>query len=396
VRNSVELAGRKGFRRDAVTWLVHGQLGLWGWFLFGFAPVVPLLREEFDVSRAVAGLHGSLAAAGSVLAGSTYPRLTARLGRGPTSWLGTAGLCVGVAVLGTGHHLPLTLLGALIAGAFGSLLVTGSSAILSDHHGPAGPAAITETNAVAAGTGLLAPAAVGGAVALGWGWRPAVLALLVPAAFLTLALRRTVVPDAPVVVSRDRDARLPRAYWIAWTVVVAIIGVEFSMTLWSSDMLRSRDGLADGAATASVSAVVGGMFLGRLLGTHLTARHHVDHLLLAALGLSAGGFALFWSSTAAMPAVAGLALTGTGMSLHYPLAVSRLIAASAGRPDRAVGRMSMGAGAAGMVAPVGLGALADAAGTHPAFLAVPVLIALAAWAVLSAPTAAPAQSYGQP
>jgi hypothetical protein len=58
--------------------------------------------------------------------------------------------------------------------------------------------------------------------------------------------------------------------------------------------------------------------------------------------------------------------------------------------------MSMGAGAAGMVAPVGLGALADAAGTHPAFLAVPVLIALAAWAVLSAPTAAPAQSYGQP
>jgi fucose permease len=375
-----------------VTWLVHGQLGLWGWFLFGFAPVVPLLREEFDVSRAVAGLHGSLAAAGSVIAGFAYPRLTARLGRGPTSWLGTAGLCVGVGVLGVGHHLPLTLLGALIAGAFGSLLVTGSSAILSDHHGPAGPVAITETNAVAAGTGLLGPAAVGGCVAAGVGWRPAMLVLLIPAALLALTLRHTVVPNAPVAVHHDRDARLPRAYWIAWAVVVAIIGVEFSMTLWSSDLLRSRAGLGDGAAAASVSAVVGGMFVGRLLGTGLTARHSPDHLLLSALGLTAGGFALFWTATAAVPAIAGLAVTGTGMSLHYPLAVARLITASDGRPDRAVGRMSMGAGISGIIAPVGLGGTADALGTHVAFLAVPALVALAALAVLSAPT----QSSGQP
>jgi predicted MFS family arabinose efflux permease len=388
--------GRSAFRRDAVTWLVHGQLAVWGWFLFGFAPVVPLLRDEFDVSRAVAGLHGSLAAAGSVCAGFAYPRLTARLGRGPTSWLGTAGLCVGVGVLGAGHRLPFTLLGALIAGTFGSLLVTGSSAILSDHHGVAGPAAITETNAVAAGTGLLGPAAVGGCVALGWGWRPAVVVLLIPAGILALALHRTAVPDTAPDVHHDRNDRLPRAYWIAWTVVVAIIGVEFSMTLWSSDLLRSRAGLADGAAAASVSAVVGGMFVGRLLGTGLTARHHPDRMLLAALGLSAIGFTLFWCSTAVAPAIAGLALTGTGMSLHYPLAVARLIAASEGRPDRAVGRMAMGAGIAGMVAPVGLGATADAIGTHRAFLGVPVLIGLAALAVLRAPTPVPAQSSGLP
>jgi len=128
------------------------------------------------------------------------------------------------------------------------------------------------------------------------------------------------------------------------------------------------------------------MFVGRLLGTRLTARHHPDRMLLAALGLSAAGFTLFWCATAAVPAIAGLALTGTGMSLHYPLAVARLIAASEGRPDRAVGRMAMGAGFAGMVAPVGLGAMADAVGTHRAFLGVPVLIVLAALAVLRAPT----------
>jgi MFS-type transporter involved in bile tolerance (Atg22 family) len=48
--------------------------------------------------------------------------------------------------------------------------------------------------------------------------------------------------------------------------------------------------------------------------------------------------------------------------------------------------MSMGAGLAGMVAPVGLGAMADAIGTHRAFLGVPVLIGLAVLAVLRAPT----------
>ncbi len=87
---------------------------------------------------------------------------------------------------------------------------------------------------------------------------------------------------------------------------------------------------------------------------------------------------MFWVATAPVLAVAGLALTGCGMSLHYPLAVARAIAASGGRGDLAVSRIAIGAGAAAGSAPVVLGAIADRSGPHAAFVIVPVLLVAAA------------------
>lgn len=372
-----------GYRRDEVTWLVHVQLGVWGWFLFGFAPVVPLLRAEFDVSRPVAATHGSLIAAGAVIVGLLYPHLSDRFGRGAVSWAGTLGLCTGIVVLATGQHLAQTLLGAGLSGLFGSLLVVGSAPILGEHHGHAGPAAITETNAVAAGTGLLAPATVGVCVAAGWGWRIGLVLVVVPALLAAAALRHTrIARAAPARHSDQRAVTLSTSFWFAWAVLVAVIAVEFSMTLWSSDVLRDRVDLGDGAATASVSAVLGGMFVGRLAGTRLVVRHGTDPTLIAALSVTAAGFALFWLAEHPAPAVVGLAVTGLGMSLHYPLAVARAIRLVPGASDRAAGRLAVGAGSAGILAPVLLGAAADATTPHTAFLGVPVLVALAAFAVL--------------
>lgn len=386
---SARSPGRKvsgGLRRDGVTWLVYGQLGAWGYFLFGFGPVLPLLRDSLDVSRTVAALHGTMIAAGSLTAGLCYPRLTARFGRGPVSWAGLAGLCTGVLLLCAGHHLVWTLTGVLVAGVFGALVVTGSSAILADHHGPAGPAAITEGNAVAAGFGVAGPALVGAGVAVGIGWRPVLAALVLPAAVLAVLLGRVRVPNVPNVpagpLPHERSGRLPRAYWPAWGVVVAIIGVEFSMTLWSSDVLRVRDGMAPGPAAAGVTAVIAGMFAGRAAGGRLALRFAPDTLLLAALVLTAAGFAVFWIAGAPVPAIAGLAVTGCGMSLHYPLAVARALEAAAGRADVAVSRIAIGAGAAAGSAPVVLGALADRTGPHTAFLIVPLLVLVAAALVL--------------
>ncbi|MGQ0467464.1 MAG: MFS transporter [Sporichthyaceae bacterium] len=371
------------FRRDGVTWLVHAQLAVWGWFLFGFAPVVPLLREEFDVSRPVAGLHGSLIAAGAVAVGLTYARLSERLGRGRVAWIGLGGLCAGVLVLAAGQVLAVTLLGAAVAGVFGAMVVVGSAPILTEHHGPrTGPAAVTETNAVAAGAGLLAPAVIGGCVAAGWGWRVALALAVIPAAVAVATLRHARVGPAAPVASEQRRAPLPRRFWVAWCVLVSIVAIEFSMTLWSSDVLRERVGLDDGAATASVAAILGGMFVGRLAGGRLAERRGTDRTLLAALVLTAAGFALFWLSTHPALAVAGLAVTGLGMSVHYPLAITRALRSAPGDTDRAAGRLAVGAGSAGILAPVLLGAAADATGPHTAFLGVPALLAIAAFAVL--------------
>lgn len=358
-------------------------MGVWGYFLFGFGPVLPLLRDELEVSRTVAGLHGSLIAAGSVTAGLCYPALARRLGRGRTSWLGVTGLCAGVLLLCAGRVLPLTLAGVLLAGAFGCLVITGSGAILSDRHGPAGPAAITEANAVAAGAGVVGPALVGAAVVGGIGWRPVLALIVVPAVLLAVRLGRVRVPDSSAAAGPAPGGRLPARYWVAWLVIVAIVGIEFCMTLWSSDVLRVRAGMSPGPAAAGVTAVVAGMFAGRAAGGRLAQRYGPGPLLLAALALAGAGFALFWVSTAPAPAVAGLAVAGVGMSLHYPLAVARAIEAARGRSNLAASRISIGAGTAGGTAPVSLGALADAVGPHRAFLVVPVLIAVAATAAVA-------------
>lgn len=361
--------------RDRLTLLVYCQLGLWGYFLFGFGPVVPLLRDELGISNTVAGLHATMISAGSITASSLYPWLARGLGRGLVSRVAMAGLAAGVAILCSLDVLAVTLTGAFIAGGFGSLLVTGSAVILRERHEDAAPAAITEANAVAAAFGLVAPGLVGIAAALDLGWRPVMLSAVVLIVGVAFTLGRTAVPDG-VAATRGSKGKLPRKYWGAWLVVAMVIGVESSMTVWSSDLLRDGADVGEGGAAAGVSILLGGMLIGRLLGRRLT-EHTSQNALLGALALSAGGFVLFWSAYTPVQGLGGLALMGLGMSLHYPLAVTAAIEAGGGHPDLAAGRAALGVGVAAALSPLAMGALSDAAGVRAAFSLVPVLLAVA-------------------
>ncbi|MFZ5851390.1 MAG: MFS transporter, partial [Actinomycetota bacterium] len=99
---------------------------------------------------------------------------------------------------------------------------------------------------------------------------------------------------------------------------------------------------------------------------------------LGALALCGLGFAVFWTAPWAWLAFLGLAVTGLGISLHFPLGISLAIAAADGATDLATARASYAAGLAVGVAPLALGALADRVGVHLAFLLVPVLLVIAA------------------
>jgi fucose permease len=159
--------------------------------------------------------------------------------------------------------------------------------------------------------------------------------------------------------------------------------VEFCLTFWAAEGLREHTGAGPAAATAGVTAVVAGMFAGRLAGGRVALLIRPALLMLAAIGLALAGFGVFWLSTATVPALAGLAVAGAGVSLQYPVGAVRAVAASAGRPDRAAARVSLAAGLASGVAPFALGATADQVGTHTAFLLVPGLLLLAAAGVLA-------------
>ncbi|MDP9416454.1 MAG: MFS transporter, partial [Actinomycetota bacterium] len=361
--------------RDRLTWSVYALLAVYGYFLYGFGPSVDLLGAEQDVPRSVSALHSTALAVGAVVAGLAGARVTRQVGRKPVLLGGAVALCVAAALYCSTTLLPVTLFAALLAGTAGSAVVNAHSAVLAQHHGDAGPAAISEANALASASGLFGPLAVGTAVSIGLGWRAGILVTLLLAALALLLARPVAVPAAPTVAEGARLAGpLPAAYWAAWVVLVLSIAVEFCLAFWAAELLQSRAGVPAGRATAAVTALVLGMAVGRFLGGRLALTRPPDRLLLQAILLTGLGFAVFWLGSSPVVSIGGLFLSGTGMALHFPLGIARALAASDGRLDQAAARASLGAGLAIGVAPWALGAVADAVGPHLAFLLVPLFL----------------------
>ncbi len=366
--------------RTRLTWLVYVQLTLYAYFLYGFGPSVNLLRHDLGVSRALGGLHGTALAGGAVIAGLTGRWAVTRFGRGRVLWFGIGGLCVGIVGYCSATVLPLTLLGALVAGTCGSWVVNTANAALMEEHGPRGPGALAEGNALAALVGAVAPLVVGACVGIGVGWRAGVLVTLVLAVAAAFVFRGVQLPAPHPIDPADHPDgahSLPRAFWITWGVLVCTIGVEFCLSLWASDLLGSRDRLSPGVATAVWSGLLVGVAASRFVGGRLTAHLPVDTVLIGALVTLFVGFAIFWLTTVAWLAAVGLFIAGMGLGVQYPLTIGRAIAAAGGRSDLASARASLGAGLAVGLGPFLLGALADRYGSHTAFLMVPVLILLA-------------------
>ncbi|MEH0935243.1 MFS transporter [Micromonospora psammae] len=405
---------------DRITWLTYAQLGLWGFFLYGFGPVVPLLRDEQGTSAAVAGLHSTAIAVGAILGGALFAPLARLIGRGPAIWAGLAGVAAGVTAFGLLRPLPATLATVAVIATGGMMVISGVAVVLTARHGAAAPAALTEANAVGAGMGILAPLVIGASVDAGLGWRPVMAVEVGLIALVALAARvfRVRLPDAaapaagrigvPLAASAERGSvtgpavtpgrvgptpstsvqpggvggpaaagRLPRAYWIAWLLMAMTGSIEVCLSLWTADVLRSHAGMTAAAASAAVAAIVCGMFLGRLIGGRIALRWPPVPLLLGALALSLAGFSIFWLASVGWLAVTGLVVLGLGNALHYPLAISIALNVAGAAADKAAGWSSYSMGVGFGIAPVALGAVADGVGPHLAFLALPGFIAAA-------------------
>nr|BFE84077.1 hypothetical protein GCM10020093_066780 [Planobispora longispora] len=93
-----------------------------------------------------------------------------------------------------GEALPVTLLGYGVASGMGSMALYAGMAVLSDHHGPAGPSAISEANAVCVTVGIAVPFAVSFAAQSALGWRAALLLNPVATVLLALFMGRVWIP----------------------------------------------------------------------------------------------------------------------------------------------------------------------------------------------------------
>lgn len=375
--------------RDRWTWMTYLQLAVYGYFLYAFTPSVTLLRDDEHTSRAISGLHGTGLAVGAMLTAAVGPRLIARFGRARMMWASLGILSVGVLVFASCNVVVVTICGALIAGLGGTLVINIATTILTAHHaGAAGGAAVTQANGFSAGCGIVAPLLVGGAVSIGVGWRAGLVVTVVFAAVVVAVFARRVpadmVPAAAPVEVHPEGGRLSREYWRACFVIVMTNAIEFSMTIWCSDVLHHHDGLSKGTAATGVTAIVTGMTVGRLSSGRLTLRYTSGTLLLSVFGLTIIGFGVFWASANPVIAFVGLFVVGLGISLQYPLAITRAVGFSDGRPDLATAYAALGGGFAVGAAPFGLGALADHVGSHTAMTVVPVFVVLGAIGVATA------------
>ena len=159
-----------------------------------------------------------------------------------------------------------------------------------------------------------------------------VVLLLVGA--LVVALGRTRIP-APREVPQHHARVDPAAHALldrlgrAWRPASPC---EFCLTLWAADILRSRDGLGPGAASASLTGLVAGMFVGRLVGGRLALRFGVDRCSTRRWRWPRRASRCSGRRTWAPLAIAGLMICGLGVALHYPLGISRAIDAAEGGP----------------------------------------------------------------
>ncbi|WP_440107087.1 MFS transporter [Streptosporangium sp. H16] len=371
--------------RDRATWLIYLQLGVFATYLYGLSAALPLLRLDQGVSQAVAGLHGTAMAVGGIIVGLALPWLAGRIGRRAAVWTGMAGMSAGTLMVAAAPTvLPVTLLGYGVASGLASIVLYLGMAALDDRHGPAGPAAISEANAVCVIVGIGVPFVVSAAAQSAFGWRAALLVTPALAALLALTMGRVRIPE-PLEVSKgtgEGAARFGWRFYLAAAVLFCCVAMEFCFNLWAAKLFSDQTGLPAAVAATAVAAFTAGMAAGRLAGAWLALRVPPTALFLGALLVAAAGWAIFWLSTNPMFSYAGLAVSGLGVALHFPMALSRVLAASGGRRDRASAMASIFAGLAVGIGPFLLGALADGFGTQQAFLMVPALIGLAAGGLL--------------
>lgn len=219
-RASAGEPGTEAFVRDRTTILAYGALGVYAYYLYGLGPILAFLHDELGISHTLTTLHSSLWAAGTIVTGLLFDRISRRIGRHRTFWLSAAGTAGGALLFSVSHTVGLTLLSAALLGNLGTLLQTGTSVVLSDRHGKRRDRAFVEANIGASAAAVFAPVLFGFLHGTPVGWRTGFLLPVVALGALFLVFHRDTLPVHPPHSgdgsSGDRSARgrLPAAYWL--------------------------------------------------------------------------------------------------------------------------------------------------------------------------------------
>jgi fucose permease len=290
-----------------------------------------------------------------------------------------AAIGVGLAVMASGHHVAVTMAGAVIVGLGGAVMVLVSPQIISAHHGPESrAAAFTYINGLSQIGSIGAPLLLALTLHQSWGWRWPMAAIgLVGGAVVLAAAVRTDLPHhvegaaGPRTGALTHLRRLPAAR-LRWLVLTLGISVEFATLFWASASVQELAGASSSAGAVGVGLFAGGMVVGRMLGPRLVTRVADVTVLRASFTVAAVGAVFLRVGPGVVVRLAALAVAGLGLALVYPVAFSRLY--GVGVPEADVGAVgALASGTAVTFSPLALGALADASSLGWALLIVPAM-----------------------
>lgn len=363
--------------RDRRTWAAYLLLGLFAYLETSIGPVMPFLRAELGLNYATASLHFSAFAIGAIISGMFGERVVRRIGRSAALWGGVAGMCAGALLVAFSPVVAGTILGTFLMGLIGTISLMANQAVLADIHGAQRTIALAESNVSATTFAVLAPLIVGALAASGLGW-PLALVLTAPWALgLWLVFRRVSFPEIqPAKATGHGPTTLPKAFWVLAAVLFLVASVEWCMAYWGAEFLASVAGLEPALAASAMTLFFIAMAGGRLIGSRLAWRFASAHLLYAALVIALAGFLLFWLAPGAALSLIGLFVAGLGIANFYPLTVGVATGAVPEMIDTATARLAVAGGSALLLAPLGVGAIADVAGMRWGFgIVAPLLVA---------------------
>jgi len=334
-------------------------------------------------SRGAVAAYPSAFAIGLVCVGLVAPSLAGPGRRHNAFVLALLAMAAGAVVLSTSIVPGVSLLGALAMGIGAAVIVALAPALGTDTEGASATGLLSRANALSSAAGLVAPLLLAGAIAVGVGWQTGyLLAPVLATLALLVVLHRRTLPDArpkpgrldpggqPVLPGEQPSVRL-------WLSLLLSVSVEFCMVFWAASYLREDLGLRSAAATALAGAFLAGMALGRAAVAAIARlTKTIEATVQLAVIVALTGFLIFWAAGAAWVATIGLAGTGLGIALLYPITVARYVRVADASSTHASARAALASGCAIGVAPLVLALISDAVGLRAAYLLVPMLFAL--------------------
>ena len=340
-----------------------------GYLVYSVGAVTAFLAVGLALTDAEAGLHSTALATGMVVAGLTSHRLDARLTMRRVHFLGLGAIALAMVFIWWAPAFLATLAGAAGVGFGAGLLLGHINQVMTAGGGALARVRLARSTLVAMMMSVTVPLFIGVGEAAGIGWQLA----LVPAAALvgvaSVATRGFEERPTDVVAGQ---ARLRKAFWVAWALLILVIAIEFMTVFWSGAMVERRTGVPLAEATLAISAFIGGVIAGRLaLSTQAVSARDPVWLMRGGIVVAMVGLLLPWASTSYEISLVGTFVAGIGLGPLYPLGATITLATAPDHARLASSRLVLASGAAILVAPLILGVAADIWGSRQCVAAGP-------------------------